>query len=159
MDEESTTRPGRFSGRYMLEGEGLVRNCQSEAVIVRFGGIYGPGRNRLIELVRSGARCQDEPAYYTNRIHRDDCVGVLMHLLDMDSPERIYLGVDSYPAPQCEVMLWLSKQLGVSAPSRQRSPGSGSGKRCNNRRLQASGYRLLYPSYREGYAAVISALV
>lgn len=159
VDEGSPTTPVGFSGRFMLEGEALLRAYPGEGLVVRFGGIYGPGRNRLIESVRSGAGCQDEPPSYTNRIHRDDCAGVLMHLLDLDSPQRIYLGVDSHPAPQCELMHWLSERLGVPAPSRQRRPGSGSGKRCSNRRLLDSGYHFLYPSYREGYAAVINAMI
>ena len=33
-------------------------------------------------------------------------------------------------------------------------PGRGS-KRCSSARLQASGYRFIYPGYREGYAAVL----
>jgi nucleoside-diphosphate-sugar epimerase len=159
VDEESSTRPRGFSGRFMLEGEGLVQAYSGEAIVVRFAGIYGPGRRRLIELVRTGAGCQDEPPNYTNRIHRDDCAGALMHLLDLESPERIYLGVDSRPAPQCEVMHWLSERLGVSAPSRRHVPGSGAGKRCSNRRLLQSGYGLIYPSYREGYAAVLNGQI
>jgi nucleoside-diphosphate-sugar epimerase len=159
VDEDSSTDPVGFSGRLMLEGEALLQAYAGEAVSVRFGGIYGPGRNRLIDAVRSGSGCQGEPPIYTNRIHKDDCAGVLMHLLDLVSPQRIYLGVDSHPAPQCEVMHWLSERLGVPVPSRQRRPGAGSGKRCGNRRLLASGYRLLYSTYREGYEAVIGTLI
>lgn len=158
VDEDSTTSPTGFSGRLMLEGEALVHAYPGEALVVRFGGIYGPGRNRLIETVRTGSGCQDEPPLYTNRIHRDDCAGVLMHLLDLNSPQRIYVGVDSHPAPQCEVMLWLSERLGVSAPNRQRRSDADSGKRCSNKLLLASGYSFHYPSYREGYEAVIDTL-
>ena len=32
----------------------------------------------------------------------------------------------------------------------------GGGKRCRNARLVASGCRLRYPSYREGYAAMLA---
>lgn len=159
VNEGSSTSPSGFSGRFILEGEALIHAYPGEGLVVRFGGIYGPGRNRLINLVRSGAGCQDEPPNYTNRIHRDDCAGVLMHLLDLDSPKPIYLAVDSYPASQCEVMHWLSEQLGVSAPSRERIRGAGAGKRCSNRCLLKSGYRLLYPSYREGYEAVLSGQI
>lgn len=158
VDEDSPTNPGGFSGRLLLEGEALVHAYTGESLVVRFGGIYGPGRKRLIASVRSGSGCQHKPPIYTNRIHRDDCAGVLMHLLNLDSPQSIYLGVDSRPAAQCEVMEWLSERLGLCAPERQQRPGSGSGKRCSNRRLLSTGYRFLYPSYREGYEAVISAL-
>lgn len=32
----------------------------------------------------------------------------------------------------------------------------GTNKRCSNARLRASGYRLRYPTYREGYGALIA---
>ena len=154
VDEDSPTKPGSFSGRVMLKGESLlVHNYSGEASAVRFGGIYGPGRNRLITLVKSGASCQNDPPLYTNRIHRNDCVEVLIHLLDVDALASIYLGVDSYPAPQCEIMYWLAVKLGVSAPDR--IVGSSGGKRCSNRNLLESGYSLLYPTFREGYQAVL----
>ena len=79
----------------------------------------------------------------------------------LDRPESLYLGVDSHPAPQCEVMDWLARRLGVPSPPRASvapggSPQRGS-KRCRNDRLLASGYGFLYPSFREGYTAVLRA--
>jgi nucleoside-diphosphate-sugar epimerase len=153
VDEESTTNPNRFSGRLMLQGEGLVRDYSGESSAIRFGGIYGPGRHRLIELVRAGQSCQSDPLLYTNRIHRDDCVGALVHLLYLDSLASIYVGVDSYPAPQCEIMGWLAQKLKAPAPNE--IAGSSMGKQCRNRRLLETGYRLLYPTFREGYEAVL----
>jgi nucleoside-diphosphate-sugar epimerase len=128
--------------------------------VVRFGGIYGPGRTRLIDSVRSGqARC--EPGLYTNRIHRDDCAGVLEHLLALAAPAPLYIGVDDEPALQCEVLRWLAQQLGVPPPVPSGAPDDsrrrGGNKRCCNARLRASGYRLLYPSYCEGYTALLRA--
>jgi hypothetical protein len=34
----------------------------------------------------------------------------------------------------------------------------GANKRCSNRRLLDSGYRFIYPGFRQGYAALLSAL-
>ena len=81
------------------------------------------------------------------------------YLFYLEDPQRIYLGVDNEPAPQCAVMDWLSAQLGLApllrtAVSDDRGKG---GKRCRNARLLASGYRFLYPSYRNGYGAVLKA--
>ncbi len=157
VDEDSPTTPESFSGRVLLAGEALVHNYPGEASAVRFGGIYGPGRNRLIKLVESGASCQNAPPLYTNRIHRDDCVGILVHLLDVDTVARIYIGVDSHPASQCEIMHWLAEKLGVSVPDS--IAGSSAGKRCHNRSLLESGYSLLYPTFREGYQAVLDGQV
>jgi len=155
VDEDSRTEPAGFSGRRLLEGEALALGAAGGGVVVRFGGIYGPGRDRLIRLVRDGAPCRE--GLYTNRIHRDDCAGALAHLLAVEEPASVYLGVDDEPAAQCEVMTWLAERLGVAPPSR--APGgdrpSRGNKRCRNRRLRASGYRFLYPSYREGYSALL----
>ena len=50
---------------------------------------------------------------YTNRIHRDDCAGVLRHLMRLSSPETLYLATDNEPADQTEVFRWLAKALGL----------------------------------------------
>lgn len=160
VDEESPTSPRSFTGRLLLEGEGVVRAGDCESVIVRFGGIYGPGRARLIELIRRReARCREDPPRYTNRIHRDDCAGAIAHLLALTRPADLYLGVDHEPAPECEVMDWLAAQLGAPLPARASDSGgprSSTSKRCRNDRLRASGYRFRYPTYREGYGALLS---
>jgi nucleoside-diphosphate-sugar epimerase len=156
VDEDSPTAPAGFSGRRMLEAEAVAHGLAGRGVAVRFGGIYGPGRTWLIERVRAGAPCADDPPVYTNRIHRDDCAGVLRHLLGLEDPAPVYLAVDSAPAPQCEVMDWLAGRLGVARPPRAAGASSRGSKRCRNDRLLASGYRLLYPTYRDGYAALLA---
>lgn len=162
VDEDSPTKPVQFSGRRLLQGERTVLDGPIPALVVRFGGIYGPGRNRLQQRVRDGRPCQDSPPLYTNRIHSDDCVGVLNHLLTLKSPDRIYIGVDNEPAAQCAVMDWLAARMGVPAPPRTRcTEGAGAGrrsnKRCRNARLLASGYCFAYPSYRDGYEKILAA--
>lgn len=156
VDETSATEPTAFSGRRLLEAEGLARAGAEEPVVVRFGGIYGRGRERMLEKVRRGDPCCDDPPRYTNRIHEDDCVGTLAHLATLDQPAQVYLGVDSAPCTQCELMDWLAGRLGLPRPPRGgEPPGRGGNKRCRNDRLLASGYRLRYPSFREGYAAML----
>lgn len=156
VDEASATEPTHFSGRHMLAGEHTVLNGPFPAIAVRFGGIYGPGRGRLIERVRRGGPCTDGPPLYTNRIHRDDCAGALQHLIQLTDPGQVYLGVDDAPAPECEVMDWLAGQLSLPLPLRTSEPGRRSGgKRCSNRRLRRSGYRFVYPDFRSGYGALL----
>ena len=161
VDEESPTEPGGFGGQRLLQGEQAVLTGPFPGMVVRFAGIYGPGRNRLIERARQGTGCVAEPARYTNRIHIDDCAGVLAHLMRVPQPASVYLGVDDAPVSECEVMDWLAVQLGVAAPPRFKADdvnsGRGGNKRCRNTRLLESGYRFTYPSYREGYAAMLRA--
>ncbi len=159
VDETSPTQAADCSGIRLLEGECLLQGSQFPATVLRLGGIYGPGRTRLVESVRKGlAVCAEGPPVYTNRIHRDDCAGALRHLMNLPHPDRLYLGVDHEPAEQWTVLRWLATQLGV--PSPQAGPSSephtrrphGS-KRCRNSKLVASGYVFRYPTFREGYQA------
>lgn len=160
VNEDSPTDPTNFSGRLVLEGEQVVLNTPCAATCVRFGGIYGPGRRRLIDRVKNGGTCTSEPPLYTNRIHRDDCAAALLHLLELDRPKNLYVGVDCEPAPECEVMGWLAARLAVARPECVRyKEGDASrtrgNKRCDNARLLSSGYQFRYPTFREGYAAVL----
>jgi nucleoside-diphosphate-sugar epimerase len=162
VDETSPTEPKHFSGRRVLEGEKLLLSGPFPATVMRFGGIYGPGRTSLIERVRQGlATCRDGPPLYTNRIHRDDCAGALHHLLSLPRPESVYIGVDHEPAEHCDVLRWLATQLGASPPGVKASPATDTrrhrtNKRCRNAKLVASGYVFRYPTFRDGYAALLA---
>ena len=170
VDEGSPAEADGFSGRCIRAGEELLWSSPWPAVAVRFGGIYGPGRTRLIDSVREGSATRPAGApIFTNRIHRDDCARVLEHLIALPKPERLYIAVDDEPAPLDEVLCWLATRLGVPepplAPRSPLKPGAEAGgnaasrlrasKRCRNARLRASGFQFLYPSYREGYAALL----
>ncbi|NIR28268.1 MAG: SDR family oxidoreductase [Gammaproteobacteria bacterium] len=161
VDEDSDTEPAHFSGRCLLAGEARALDAGIPGCVVRFGGIYGPGRTRLMQRVREGARCIDQPPVWTNRIHRDDCAGVLRHLAGRETVAPVYLAVDCEPSPECAVMDWIAERLGRPHPPRVSAQSAGSGrrranKRCRNARLLASGYRFRYPTFREGYAQVLA---
>ena len=163
VDETSPAEPRHFTGRRVLEGERLLLDGPFPATVIRFGGIYGPGRTSLIQRVRQGlATCRDEPPLYTNRIHRDDCAGALHHLMTLPEPDSLYIGVDHEPADQCDVLRWLAGQLGAPPPRVGASPTTDTrrhrtNKRCRNAKLVASGYVFRYPTFREGYAALLAA--
>lgn len=160
VDEETPTEPRGFSGQRLLEAETLLRESRHPSVILRFGGIYGPGRTRMLKKVRNGDPVVAEPPQYTNRIHRDDCVGALLHAFALEDPAPVYLGVDSTPCTQVELVDWLAQRLGLPRCSRTEGSAGGvrsSNKRCHNQRLLDSGYRFLYPDYRSGYEAMLAA--
>ena len=165
VDEDSPAEPAGFSGACLLEGEALLRHGPFPGTVLRLGGIYGPGRTRLVESVRDGsAVCRE--GLYTNRIHRDDAAGAIAHLLALEEAEPVYLGVDEEPAEECAVLRWIAEQIGAPPP-RHEGPGAASAraggrprgsKRCRSERLRGSGYRFRHPSYREGYGALLREL-
>ncbi len=158
VDEETPIEDQNFRSRFLGQGEALVLESGIPATVLRLGGIYGPGRTRLLERVREGqARCPGDGPIWSNRIHRDDAARAIQHLLTLPAPKPIYLGVDDEPAPLCQVYRTLAGYLDAPEPvidpdaSRRRS-----NKRCSNRRLRASGFSFTYPSFREGYRAMIA---
>ncbi|MBW1886105.1 MAG: SDR family oxidoreductase [Deltaproteobacteria bacterium] len=161
VDEDSHTAPSSSRGDMMLMTERLLLASSIPGTVVRFGGIYGPGRDQLVRGVLKGeiAVHPGEP-HFTNRIHRDDAAGCLRHLMSHAGLEDIYLGVDHEAAEETVVLRWLADRLAVKLPepeagdSQARVRRTGS-KRCRNQRLTATGYRFLYPTFREGYEMVI----
>lgn len=162
IDEGSPTKPKSFSGRILLEAERRILESPFPGTVVRLAGIYGAGRTRLIDQVRSGSAVLYEEPSYTNRIHRDDCAGFLARLVAMDlageAVDSVYLGVDDDPAERGEVLRFLAQLVGVPPPAVETgSAGRGRNKRCRNDKLKATGYRLRFPTFREGYAAVVGS--
>jgi nucleoside-diphosphate-sugar epimerase len=165
VDEDSPTEPTHFGGVRMLEAERLVTGAGG--IALRLGGIYGPGRTRLVDGVRAGrATLRTGPPRWTNRIHRDDAAGALRHLLLSTlagaALEPVYVGVDDEPADDAAVLRWIAQRLGAPEPptaAEAEAParGRGGNKRCRNARLRASGFAFQYPTFREGYGALIDA--
>ncbi|WP_036188121.1 SDR family oxidoreductase [Marinimicrobium agarilyticum] len=157
VDESSPTEPNRASGERLLEAERVIANSGFAHCIVRFSGIYGPGRNRLLDQVRRGRATLS--GRYTNRIHAEDCAGVMAHLIERhrlgESVAPLYLASDCEPAPMAEVVNWLSMHLKVDK-ARFAPDEGGQGKRCLNRRLRDTDYEFLYPDYRAGYKALLA---
>jgi len=162
VDETTPATAITPTARALLDCERAVLEGTVPAVVLRLAGIYGPGRSRLIEAVRSGRATIDDdgPPAWTNRIHRDDAAGAIAHLLRLERPDRVYIGADARPAPQQEVTAWIAERLGAPRPPSAARASGGSrdlrgSKRCSSGRLLASGYVLRFPSYREGYAALL----
>lgn len=160
VDEESITEPKGFSGRLMLEAEHRLLASPLSGTVVRFSGIYGHGRERLIRQVSEGRIAPQVPVLYSNRIHRDDGVNVLAWLIERvienDILDDCYLASDLEPAPLHDVMAWLAQELKVEPHDYIQSPlRRRSSKRCRSDRLVRQGYRFLYRTYRDGYRQVL----
>ncbi|KIH81088.1 SDR family oxidoreductase [Pseudomonas batumici] len=159
VDETSPAEAEGYSGRLMLEAEQMALDSGIPATRVRLTGIYGPGREWLLTQVRRGYRVVVEPPLYANRIHVDDAAGLLAFLLQADRAgqalEDCYIGVDDAPAPLAEVVGWLREYLGVTEWAEDASVRRTGSKRCSNARARALGWAPRYPSFREGYAAIL----
>lgn len=163
VDETSETQPSSFAGQELLAAEQALLKHAIPGTIVRFTGIYGPGRNRMIEQARHGGHCDPEPSVWTNRIHRDDCVGVLLLLIEKtlagDTLDDVYLATDDAPATLYDVLEWMKDRIGDVDPDHDMPEVTRrANRRCSNQRLKALGYAFEYPTYQDGYDVLLSKM-
>jgi nucleoside-diphosphate-sugar epimerase len=166
VDEDSVCEPADVCGRILLAAEAqvmvhkgvnssannLVNNCGNS--VVRFSGIYNR-HSRFMQRLQ-GRPIQASPPLFTNRVHREDCVGSLLFLANKalagEPLSALYLVSDNEPAPKWDVVAWLAQKANLPAPTKAPDASdAGQGKRCDNRRIREAGYVFKYPSYREGY--------
>ena len=184
IDERTTPEPGGFSGRIIREAEELLysrlRGTGITPVVLRLGGIYGPGRTRLIDQVRGGTAVIPAASRFTNRIHRDDAAAAIVHLCTMDAVPGAGLsgrgqrtgrtrrragfpgrGAGTPPAGVgvhwCRAGGAAAPPVGVGAAAGG-EPSRGGNKRASNGLLRSTGFEFQYPSFREGYRAILAGI-
>ena len=162
VDENSVAEPDNITSRLIRQAELRLMASSPANIVVRFSGIYGPGREYLLRQAMQTPAIQQTPPYFTNRIHQQDCVGVLSFLLEQrltgNALAQCYLASDDDPAPMWDVMTWLADRLHCQPPTvKAADADAGMNKRCNNARLKALGYQFHYPSYKDGYLELIGA--
>lgn len=160
ISEETAPAPERFNGRVLLAAEEEL-SARSVVTVVRFSGIYGPGRGSLVRRAHAIAEGEAPPApRFTNRIHSDDCVALLTQIgerwLAGDMPPPLVLGTDNTPVINHEVLNWLGTETG--RPLDLPVPDIAPGKRLHSNYIEEGLYRLQYPDYRAGYRQILEEL-
>ena len=160
VDENSIAQPERVTGQFIRQAEQKLMDLDADNIVVRFSGIYGPGRESLLRMAMQAPAIQKNPPYFTNRIHQQDCIGVLAFLLERRlagvALDQCYLASDDDPAPLWEVMSWLAEHLKCQPPMvKVIDKHCVMNKRCNNQRLTALGYKFHYPGFKDGYLELI----
>jgi nucleoside-diphosphate-sugar epimerase len=163
VDEDSETKPNKSTSLKIVQAEKKLMAINSANVVVRFSGIYGPGREYLLRMVKQAPSIQQHPPTFTNRIHQRDCVGVLQFLFEQrlagKNLEQCYVASDDDPAPSWDVISWLAVQMRCDPPTAQiAGHDSDMNKRCRNDRLKKLGYRFIYPDYKAGYLELVRAV-
>ncbi len=158
VDEQTPAAPASDTGAVILEAEQLLHTRRPDAVVLRLSGIYGPGRTRLIDSVNAGAAVVPASPQLTNRIHRDDAAAAIVHLTTaVTDPAPLYVGVDNEPVDLAEVLRFLAAELGRELPEPSDKESSrGGDRRLSNARLRGTGFSFAYPTFREGYRAVLA---
>ncbi|MGY0398342.1 MAG: sugar nucleotide-binding protein [Ostreibacterium sp.] len=160
VNEDSTTKPRKFNGQWILQGEKNLRQQLSNSLCVRFSGIYATHRARLIKTALSGKPIQQNPPLWTNRLHEDDCVNVLYFLIKQYQSkiplDKIYLVSDNTPVSSYDIIQFICQRMGKPHPKISTENISyQQNKRCDNTRIKRLGYRFIYPTYQIGYRAIL----
>lgn len=165
IDEETPLAPehDRVKARVQVEERWRARLGDRLAVL-RLGGIYGPGRNALIELRAGRARRIVKPGQVFNRIHVDDAAAAIMGAIARKAGGTWNI-CDDEPAPPQDVIAYAASLMDVAPPPEQPfdtaelSPMArsfyASNRRVRNvRAKQELALRFRYPNYRAGLDAL-----
>lgn len=157
VDEDSPVSAHDAQAACLLDAESRLRDSGLPGVVLRPAGLYGAGEGPLLRSLREGrAGIAAGQPQWRNRIHRDDAARAIVHLLGLPGPAPVYLGVDCEPTDHAAMLRELAGWIGAPAPQVLDHLASGSAnRRCRNARLLASGFRFLYPTWREGYRALL----
>lgn len=160
VDESAATGKGRRGARAAADAAWLARGAR----VFRLPGIYGPGRSALDRVAETRAHRIDVPGQVFSRIHVDDiAAGVVA---GFDAPAGAYNLADDLPAAQNAVIEEACRLLGVAPPplrtvedaelSPQARAFYAENRRvANGKAKRVLGWRPLYPTYREGLAALL----
>jgi nucleoside-diphosphate-sugar epimerase len=171
VKESHPTEPLTETGRILVATEQLLfeaaRSRGFPAVVLRVAGIYGPDRGHYLKQYLKGeAVIPGRGERFLNMIHLDDLVGAIVVALRSGRPGEAYNVVDNEPIALVHFYRWLSESLGKwmppfvdeTPPAEQRKRGITQKKVQNRRLTMELGYRLKYPTFRQGYTAEIQRL-
>ncbi|HVK08205.1 MAG TPA: SDR family oxidoreductase [Gemmataceae bacterium] len=156
VDESSPTEPTEESGRIVLECEQLLLSRLPHATVLRFAGIYGPGRVIRRAAVEKGEPLAADPDGWLNLIHVEDGASAVVAAADRAVEGQTINVADDRPVSRREFYTTMAELLG--APPAAFTPGSGGGsnRRVGNRRMRESlGVALTYPDFRGGLRQAI----
>lgn len=160
VTESSPAEPTAETARVLRETEDVLLRAAPEfpAIILRVAGIYGPSRGYWFKQFAAGqATIEGTGKRILNMIHRDDVAGAIVAALKSGRPGEVYNAVDDEPVSQLELFRWLSGKLkrelppfGPQVPDTRKRGAAN--KRISNCKLKDElGYKLKYPTFREGF--------
>ncbi|MEO0385144.1 MAG: SDR family oxidoreductase [Pseudomonadota bacterium] len=169
VDEETPTDPQSKRSKMRVAAENAWLHRQAvigfELGIFRLAGIYGPGRSALDKVRDGTARRIIKPGQVFNRIHVDD-IGRVVAAAATQSAAGIFNVTDDEPGPPQDVIAHASSLVGVEPPpeitfeNADLSPMGrsfyGENKRVSNAKIKQAFGSMLYPTYREGLAELLT---
>ena len=164
VDEESVVG-GAPTADAILGGERAVLTSGfAKARVLRFGGLYGPGRHHMVDQLRRGENViGGRVDHYINYLHRDDAASsVHAALVGGPAGARVYNVGDGCPVTKEALARWIAERLGQSAPvfdpSAPAGPRVAKGGRTQPSRIVATGRIRAELGWKPAFADVFAGL-
>lgn len=171
VTEESRPNPQTVRAQRRLAAETALRDFGREkgvaVIILRVGGIYGPGRLPLERLKKGLPLLNESECGYTNRIHADDLVSICLAAAEKGRADNIYNVSDGEPGNMTQYFnavadacsLPRPPQLSMSKAKKALSPAmlsylTESRRMDNTKLLHDFGINLRYPNLTAGLASI-----
>lgn len=159
VDEQSPAVPKNERLRFIREAEEALLGAESEpaAIVLRLGGIYGPGRSPIDWMRHADSRryARGSSEAYMNWIHVDDAARAVVAAGTKGRRREIYLVVDGTPVRRRDFYELAARLAGTDPPALS-SESDDRGKRCSNRKLiEELEVTLEYPDYRIGLESLV----
>jgi nucleoside-diphosphate-sugar epimerase len=156
VDETAATEPLDEAGRVVLAAERLLRARSPGAIVLRFAGIYGPGRLLRLRDLEAGRPLGTDPAKWLNLIHVADGAAAVLAAEALGQPGMTCNVSDGHPVQRRDLYTHLAGLLHAPPPDFAPPPDAPrardlANRRITNRRLCGElRLELTYPSYRDG---------
>lgn len=163
VDETSPAAGRDERTAVLVETEALLRaSAVRRWMVLRLAGIYGPGRTHLLKQVQAG-EVAGVGTHHLNLIHRDDACTAIWAALNAPATVKdgLFNVADDGAATKAEITAWLAARLGLPVPRFTGDPAGGRAP-VPDRIIAAArlksvlGWKPIWPSYREGYANLLS---
>jgi nucleoside-diphosphate-sugar epimerase len=161
VDEMSATQPKEENGRIIREAESLLQQHVPGAIILRFAGIYGPGRLLRRTAIERGEPLVGDADKWLNLIHVDDGAQAVLAAKERGKAGEIYLIASDQPVRRREFYTATAELL--KAPRARFEPlpaddpqssNEEANRRIVNRKMrQELGVCLQYADFRSGLHA------
>lgn len=167
VTEEASVEASRAAGNPLVEAEdALLAWRGGRRFILRLAGIYGPERHYLLDQLREGrGEIAGVGEFRLNLIYLDDIVTAIeaVFAAPVAAGDGVFNVADDGAAPKAEVAGWLAAKLGIPSPRFTGEPAQGRRRVtpdrviANEKLKRVLGWSPRFPSYREGYAAILGA--
>ena len=117
--DETSPVGGAPTADAILGGEQAVLTAGfATARVLRFGGLYGPGRHHLVDQLRRGDNViGGRVDHFINYLHRDDAASsILAAIVSGPAGARVYNVCDGNPVTKEALAKWIAVRLGQPSP-------------------------------------------